>query len=476
MSELFDDIATAFNQARFQLANDFDKMRADNMKFYRTHAQSWVDAVAKQYGYDGVGALPTYTVALYASEADVLLDFVQGVGAATFIDPLRLGEGIKKGTVGGYVEDGLRVIGIVGGAVKLLKFAKFAMAAGEVRGGWMSCTSSAGAKALIQAAIKSTPTVEEVARFTSNISVRLPSYPGAFIADIVPNLEKVGATVEKSTISGVKDVMKLVNQNKGPVLFSVEWPAIGNIPGGGHTMMAYRPFFGSGIRLADQFGNLHTLESVNTGTSQAFRVIAGVGTKATKLLNWPGVTRTIKAGDVIGQISRVYSDAFVLRDAVLLDVAANLPLAQRIGVPIYTALDDQFNLKLGYLASQLPTAPPKLMATGDYVNKAIATNPNGTPAQRGSSGSAPKRSRFGTTAPQGPGPTSALSANAQTLLGLLGGPGSKIDGKSLRQKAMDANIDPMQYHPALDELEGSGAVTVERAPVDNLTIISVTQN
>jgi hypothetical protein len=41
---------------------------------------------------------------------------------------------------------------------------------------------------------------------------------------------------------------------------------------------------------------------------------------------------------------------------------------------------------------------------------------------------------------------------------------------------MDANIDPMQYHPALDELEGSGAVTVERAPVDNLTIISVTQN
>jgi len=32
MSDLFDDVATAFNEARVQVANDFDKMREDNMR------------------------------------------------------------------------------------------------------------------------------------------------------------------------------------------------------------------------------------------------------------------------------------------------------------------------------------------------------------------------------------------------------------------------------------------------------------
>jgi hypothetical protein len=453
MSDLFDDIATAFSEARLQMANDFDKMREDNMKFYRTHAQAWVDSVYKEYGDEGLGAIATYSVAFFASTGDVLLDFVQGVGAATFIDPLRLGEGVKKGTAAGYVEDGLRVIGVVGGAVKVLKFGKFALAAGELRGGVMSCTSSSGAKALIQAGIKSMPTVEEVAKGTgAGTSIRLPTYPGAFIADVVPNLVKAGATVEKSNITAVGDVMKLVNQNKGPVLFSVEWPA-----GGGHTMMAYRPFFGSGIRLADQFGNLHTLENVNG----AFRVIAGPGTTAGKLIGG-GV---LKAGTVIGHIARVYPDAFVLRDAVLLDVAANLPLAQRVGVPIYAALDDQFNVKLGYAASQLLTAPPKLKATGDQVKKAIAAHPNGPPA-RGSAG------KLGP--PQASG--IPLSGAAQKLLGLVRGQGSKLDGKSLYEKAIAAGIGQFQYYPALEELEGWGTVTVERGAVDRNNIISVTRN
>jgi hypothetical protein len=40
MADVLDDILTAFNQARHDLANDFDKMRADNMKFYQDNAQS----------------------------------------------------------------------------------------------------------------------------------------------------------------------------------------------------------------------------------------------------------------------------------------------------------------------------------------------------------------------------------------------------------------------------------------------------
>jgi hypothetical protein len=74
--------------------------------------------------------------------------------------------------------------------------------------------------------------------------------------------------------------------------------------------------------------------------------------------------------------------------------------------------------------------------------KAIALSPSGTPAQTRSAGIGPASAAI------------PLSANAQKLLSLLGGSGSAIDGKSLHQKAMAAGIGQMQYHPALDELEG----------------------
>jgi hypothetical protein len=40
---------------------------------------------------------------------------------------------------------------------------------------------------------------------------------------------------------------------------------------------------------------------------------------------------------VIGVINKVYDQAYIVRDAVLLDVSANLPLAQRVRVPLYEA-------------------------------------------------------------------------------------------------------------------------------------------
>jgi hypothetical protein len=460
-----EDVVTAFNEARHQLPDDFDKLRSDNMKFYTSHAQDWVTAVAQDYGYDGVSSIATYGAALAASTGEVLLNFVQGVGAATFFDPLRVGDGVKKGTAGGYFEDALRVMGVVGGALKLLKFAKYMRGASQVGGGLMSCLPTSAAKAISQARIIGVPTVEEMAQGSKQIlgpgTVRFPApyYNGATWAEVLPNIEKAGMTVEAKPVGSMKQVFDLVNQNKGPVLLGVEWQPVMKggqlIPGGRHALMAYRPFFGSGIRLADQFGNLHTIEVVNGVESLKMGADATSGGMLGAFPNQivPGMTMAIKA---------VHSEAFIVRDVVLLDVAANLPLAQRVGVPLYEAIDDEFWPKVGFAASLMPTAPPKLKGVGNATRAAIRNNP------KGSSGPQPSKAPAGAGIP--------LSSGAQKMLGLIGQPGSTMDWKILRAKALAAGLHNPREYEAIKELEGWGAITVQRVGADELTIISVTRN
>jgi hypothetical protein len=448
-----EDVATALDQARHQLANDFDNARAENMKFYRTHAQDWVNSVSREYGYDGVSSIATYGAAFFASAGEVLLEFVQGVASATFFDPLRLGDGMKKGTAGGYVEDSLRVIGVVGGAIKLLKFAKYLKGASNVGGGMMSCMSTSAGKAVVQSQLIAVPTVEEMAQGTKQIlgpgTVRFPSpyYQGATFAEVLPNIQKAGVAVEAKPVADLNQIFSLVNQNKGPVLLGVEWQN-----GGRHAMMAYRPFFGSGIRLADQFGNMHTIETIN-GVNH---LKLGVGATSQGMLGAsrvaPGMTWAIKT---------VHTEAYIIRDALLLDVAANLPLAQRVGVPIYEAIDEQFWPKVGFGAALLSTAPPKLKKVGTAVRQATAANP------LGSTGPKP---------PQGPrNATLPLTPNAQKVLNLIGPPGATLDWQTLRRKILAAGIQNPREYQAIQELEGWGAISVTRFGADPLNIVSVSR-
>jgi len=472
MTDVVEDIITAFNQARFDVADDFDRMRASNMQFYRSHMQGWVDDVYRGYGDDGWGQFATYGAALVASSFDVLLDFVQGVGAATFIDPLRLGAGAEKGTAGGYAEDALRVVGVVGGALKLLKFGKYLRGASAVGGGVMSCTPTSAGKALTYARLAAVPTVEQMAQGTMNVAaagqqavhygptfVRTAGYSGAWISEVVPNLAKAGAAIEAKPVQSFEQVVGLVNQNKGPVLFSLEWRTAAGIPGGSHTMMAYRPFFGSGIRLADQFGNMHTIKTSRQGGQIIAQVVAGRGTTVKGLAG----SRPLQAGDVIGVIHRVHGDAYVVRDTVLLDVAANLPLAQRLGVPLYEPIDDQFWHKVGYAASMAPSAPAKLRKVGDGVKETIAANPAGKP-------------NGGGTTVNRPASSLPLTPRAKAVLALLGPPGSKTDWVSLRAKLDGAKIPSSDYYPALQELDGWGVAAIERFGSDSLNFVSVTRN
>src|ERR1700730_12544439 len=139
MADFLEDVVAAFNYSRFKVADDFRFMKDDNMKAYTRWAQSWVNSVAQDYTAD---SWQTYGTAFVARLGETLLDFVGNVGEATFIDPLRLGEGYKKGGFG-YVEDTLRIVGVFGGLLKVVKLAK----APRVAGGPMSCTPVSVTKA-----------------------------------------------------------------------------------------------------------------------------------------------------------------------------------------------------------------------------------------------------------------------------------------------------------------------------------------
>lgn len=461
MADILDDVLTALNQARFEVADDFDKMRTDNMKFYKSSAQAWVTSVGEEYGYDGISSIFTYRAAFLASTGEVLLDFVQGVGAATFIDPLRLGAGVKKGTAGGYLEDALRVVGVVGGALKLLKFAKFVRGASKVGGGMMSCLPTSAAKSVGMARLIGFPTVEEMAQATAHgfgkwfVRFPRPYFNGSSWAEVLPMIEKAGLTVETQPVKNASQIVNLVNQNKGPVLFGIEWPSVtgaaGNvIPGSRHAMMAYRPFFGSGIRLADQFGNLHTLETVK-GVSfvKLGKDVSTAGMMGGTAMQ-PGAMFAIKA---------FHTEAYVVRDLVLLDVAANLPLAQRVGVPLYESIDDQFWPKLGFAASRTQLAPTKLAAVGAATRNAD----NGNSGQKSNSNS--------TTGPKPSDPP--FSIYAKKAFSLMNPPNTPLEWKGLRAKMLAAGIPSSKTYEAIQELEGWGAIEVKRAGSDELNFVSI---
>jgi len=461
MGDVLEDVLTALNQARFEVADDFDKLRADNMKFYESNAQAWVTSVGQEYGYDGVASVATYGAAFVASTMGVLLDFVQGVASATFFDPLRLGAGVKKGTAGGYLEDTLRVVGVVGGALKLLKFAKFLRGASQVGGGMMSCLPTSAGKAVGMARLIGFPTVEEMAQGVGHgfgkWSVRFPQpyFNGSSWAEVLPAIEKAGLAVEAQPVKNASQITNLVNQNKGPVLVGIEWPSVVGaggkvIPGGRHAVMAYKPFFGSGIRIADQFGNLHSLETVNgvnylkLGKDVSTAGMIG-GTKMQ-----PGALLAIQA---------FHTEAYVVRDIVLLDVAANLPLAQRVGVPLYESIDDQFWPKVGFSASMTPLAPAKLAAVGNATKSAIQSG----------SGQRPKPS-------SAPAPSAAappFSPNARKVYSLMLPAGTAIEWKGFRNKVLATGISSPKIYEAVQELEGWGAITVKRFGNDELNIESV---
>jgi hypothetical protein len=272
-------------------ADAFDEMYHDNMKWYRHEMEGWVQGI---YTKDGEGA-KLYAAAVVAGVGDALFDFVQGSGAG-LVDVLRLGEGVKEGTPWGVAKDGLRVIMVVGGALRVVR-----VAAAELEiGGQMSCTFSSSAKAATISGNRLPLSVafNELAQTAGGrAAVSSPAFTGTSSPlTLVNELRNMGATVTQAPVTSLADVSAMAAKARGPVVFGVEWSQ-----GGGHTMVAYRNLLGQ-IRFADQMG------------------------------------RTVSEVSQLGSIGKVYPMMAVVEDANMVKALRAGAMVDMLGVNVHNAL------------------------------------------------------------------------------------------------------------------------------------------
>jgi hypothetical protein len=83
-----------------RIAELFDELHAENKRSLGIEFQGWVNNVYRSEGE----TWRFYGAAATASAAEALYTFAGGVSAG-FVDLLRLGDGVKAGTLGGVVQD-----------------------------------------------------------------------------------------------------------------------------------------------------------------------------------------------------------------------------------------------------------------------------------------------------------------------------------------------------------------------------------
>jgi hypothetical protein len=121
-------------------ADAFDDLHRQNMKDINRGLQGWVD---DQFQSHGEG-WQFYGAAGVAAATEALYSFVSGTMGGGMVDVLRLGEGVKKGTAWGVLQDGLRVLSVAGGVLRFLRITR----AFAVGGGPNSCVITSATKAM----------------------------------------------------------------------------------------------------------------------------------------------------------------------------------------------------------------------------------------------------------------------------------------------------------------------------------------
>lgn len=175
---------------------------------------------------------------------------------AGFVDVLRLGDGIKEGSLSGVGTDALRFIAIfpVGKVASLMKSAKgVASAKLVVDIGGPNCFWVASAKALAQIGHKYRgklfASVEDLAKALGMNMTALWQIPS--LAAGVAHLQKLGAKVGAvKAIAATKDIEKMVPFNGSVVMIAVRVMKGGKVVAG-HAVYAFRNTIGQ-VRYMDR--------------------------------------------------------------------------------------------------------------------------------------------------------------------------------------------------------------------------------
>jgi hypothetical protein len=227
------------------LANLFDQLHEDNKRNLKLEFQSWVNNVYRSEGE----TWRFYGAAGTAAGAEALYTFAGGV-ASGFVDVLRVGQGIAKGTVGGFAQDGLRVITVAGGLFRVFRVATATLI--EV-GGPMSCVVSSTAKAGVLSGrwLNLNAFFDQAASlYGGRAMVSAANFMGLQLKSYLDFL-RLFAPVTTVTVHSVDEVINVARVANGPVMFAVNWGKTS--VQGAHMMVAFRDLFGR-IRFTDQLG------------------------------------------------------------------------------------------------------------------------------------------------------------------------------------------------------------------------------
>lgn len=168
---------------------------------------------------------------------------------AGMVDVLRLGEGVKEGTLAGVGKDALRLLQVAGPVAKVGRFA-LARVFPDPKGG--VCAWVAAAKALRQTGTRHFATLEDIAKAAGTTVPKLGGVSST--ADVVPALLNLGAKVRGlGTASSMQQVSQAASAGEGVVLFGVKWVMQGKTVG--HALYAYKDMTGA-LQIADRSGKV----------------------------------------------------------------------------------------------------------------------------------------------------------------------------------------------------------------------------
>jgi len=279
-----------------------------------------------------------------------------------FVDLLRVGETLKNPTVGNVVQDGLRLVSL---AAPVFKIARLAGASGVAGGNY---ASSCGATATTFAArLSGTKLVMRLKDFQSALKLPTsptdPAFAGVTMAEIAEALDAIGAKTIHRIIKGWADVEAMLDLNKGPVIFVIEFMEQGKLTR--HAMAAFR--VAGETTIADQAG-LASGKSVQSLYAQVnAKFIAGWVVEDSALVHAVNLASgtAVMAGIPAAGLDRLRSDDLTWLAETLLIPAWLIP------AKVFWGLGELINQKLGR---------PPLSGSGGLsadANKVLRVTPPG---------------------------------------------------------------------------------------------------
>lgn len=234
---------------------------ADWFERNRNESEQVLDRLVEDSGYS-TGAMVT------ASTTKAFMTFGAG-----FVDLLRLGDGIKEGSLKGVGEDALRFVAVfpVGKATSMLKSAKGLSVARFIADtGGPNCFWIASAKALRQVGQKykgrlfvSVDDLAKALKMPVNLPWRIPD-----LATGMSYLRQLGAKVGPiKKVSSVDDIVRILPRDGSVVMVAVHVMKNGKIVAG-HAIYVFRNAFGQ-VRFMDRTVG----RAVNSGTQGVYKSI-----------------------------------------------------------------------------------------------------------------------------------------------------------------------------------------------------------